>query len=558
MTSYTQVKCPGPVVYLDNNSTTLMCGDAIKTFESWMKCYNPATDSKIAKGAKQMIEKVKANILKINGATSDTHTIIFTSGASESNCFILRSVATAYYYKKQIIPHIISSSIEHHSIIECLRYLERMGKIEVTFVNPNMYGQIVPIDVIREIKSNTAMISIMYANNETGAISNIPLLGKLAHERRIPLHSDCVQIYGKYKIDIQKSNIDAISASCHKFYGPKGTGFLIINNNLISGYGLEAEINGSQQHGLRGGTENPPAIAATGSALAWNFTNRKSKNRKQLELRNYIISELKKSYSFGDYANYYNRGEILNVTGGRGKAGSIRDRTGTGTMDDPEDIDYVDDADSGSSDRGGEDSDDDTRESSTVGGSSRILSLTVVADEELFEESRKLISKPTFKPLELVILGPDKNKTNTYLFNTILLAVAKNEGPAFCNVAFKHALDKQGVVISIASACLTEFDDSSHVMTAIGAPKLIKEGVIRISMSDYTTKEEVNKFLGIFKNTLNKIVKDLGDVRPDPKRVSKGKRPQPRSDSRVPKSPTKSTKSPPQKTKTRSKVKSSK
>ena len=118
----------------------------------------------------------------------------------------------------------------------------------------------------------------MYANNEIPIINNIREIGEIAHRHSIPMHSDCVQIFGKYKIDIKNDNIDALSASAHKFYGPKGIGLLIINTQLIEGYKLTAEINGSQQNGLRGGTENVAGICSMLTALKNAFTKRKEKN----------------------------------------------------------------------------------------------------------------------------------------------------------------------------------------------------------------------------------------------------------------------------------------
>jgi len=118
------------------------------------------------------------------------------------------------------------------------------------------------------------------------------------------MHSDCVQIFGKYKINIKRDNIDALSASAHKFYGPKGVGLLIVANTLIDGYGLTGEINGSQQKGLRGGTENVAGIASMLVALKHSFTRRKDKNEKLYKMRLRVLERLAKHFEFNEFANY--------------------------------------------------------------------------------------------------------------------------------------------------------------------------------------------------------------------------------------------------------------
>jgi cysteine desulfurase len=297
-------------IYFDNNATTLVCDPSKKAYAEWLSCYNPSSDSKIAKPAKQMIEKVSDAILSHCGVSIATHTIVFTSGATESNCFIIRSCVKAFRKKlvekgSPLKPHVIVSATEHHSIIECVKDLEELGDIEVTYITPTVYGNILPEDVSKEIKpGQTCLISIMFANNEIPVINNVEEIGKIAHTNRVPIHSDCVQIFGKYKIDMIKNNLDVLSASAHKFYGPKGIGLLIINNKLIEGYGLTAEINGSQQYGLRGGTENIAGIASLWAALKWAFTNRKKKNMKLFALRESMIEKLHKYFKFGNLVEY--------------------------------------------------------------------------------------------------------------------------------------------------------------------------------------------------------------------------------------------------------------
>lgn len=430
----TKCKSKKGMVYLDNNSTTLMCPAAIKVQNQWAQCYNASSDSKISKPARQMIEKARDIILHRCKVSSATHTVVFTSGATESNCFIIRACVKAYKKKlaeknSYLRPHLILSAVEHHSSIECAKDLVECGDADVSYITPTIYGNILAEDVEEAIKPNTCLISIMYANNEIPVISNITEVGQVAHKHRIPLHSDCVQIFGKVSIDIVKDNIDALSASAHKFYGPKGVGLIILNNNLIEGYKLTAEINGSQQGGLRGGTENVSAIAAMLTAYQYAHTDRTKKNAKLFDLRNHLLDKLAKHYPFVDYEKFVYPDEYKN-------------------------------------EHKNEHDNDNT------------------VDEEPGETS----------PIEFVSLGPPRDAINFILPNTILLAICKDRGKPFCNVELKKYLDNNGYTISIGSACLTKSEKASHVLTAIGAPPVVKRGVIRISFSDQTTLCDVNGF----------------------------------------------------------------
>lgn len=425
--TFTKKACPSPI-YFDNNATTLICKTAAKVHTTWLTCYNPSSDSKIAQPAKAMLDKCTDMILAHCGVSTATHTVLFTSGGTESNCFIIKSCVKAYKKKllekgSELKPHVITSSTEHHSILACLHDLAEDQEIELSEISPTIYGNILPEDVESAIKPNTCLISIMFANNEVPIINNVGEIGALAHKHRIPIHSDCVQIFGKFKIDMMKHNIDALSASAHKFYGPKGMGILIINNNLIEGYGITAEIYGSQQHGLRGGTENIAGIASMCAALKAAFVSRKQKNTKLTKLRDLLLSKLEENHTFGKYIDYVNETEHPDI--------------------------------------------------------------------------------------ELVSLGPPNDKKAFILPNTILLAIAKNKGRPFCNVALKKALDSKKCVVSIGSACLTKSDKASHVLHAIGAPSVIKRGVIRISFGDNNTVEEVNKFAKILSDCIKKQCDDI-------------------------------------------------
>ena len=440
--SYGKKGCPNPT-YLDNNGTTLISASAQKIYNEWLRCYNASSDSKIAKPAKGIIERAADDILAHCGTSTANHTALFTSCGTESNCFIIRACVKSYRKKltergSPLLPHVISSSVEHHSILECLHDLKESGEAEVTLVDPTIYGNILAEDVEKEIKMNTCLITIMFANNEIPIINNIKEIGAMAHRHKVPMHSDCVQIFGKYKINMVDNNIDALSASAHKFYGPKGMGLLIINNSLIEGYKLTAEISGSQQHGLRGGTENVAGIASMLVALKTVFVNRKKKNEHLLALRNRLLDKLEKDFTFNTIENY---------------------------------VDF-------------EDSD----------------------ASEHASQSKKTVKKTD---IELVNLGPPRDKKGFILPNTVLLAICKNKGKPFCNVDLKHFLDSKNIVVGIGSTCMTNSDKASHVLYAIGATPVIRRGILRISFGDNNMVSDVDKLVAALKEGVAKQCVDL-------------------------------------------------
>lgn len=441
-------------IYFDNNGTTLICKQAERAYREWLRCYNPSTNSKAAKPVKQMLERAQDHILAHCSVNTATHTAIFTSGASESNCFIIRACVKAFKKKliergSELIPHLILSAMEHNASIGCAKDLLESGDVEVSYVQPTIYGNILPEDVEKEIKANTCLVSIQYANNEIPVINNIKEIAQVVHKHRVPLHSDAVQVFGKYKINIKNDGIDALSASAHKFYGPKGIGLLILSNDLIVGYGITGEVNGSQQGGLRGGTENVPAIASMMEAIKHAFTKRHAKNKKLYSLRERCLKKLGKNFKFANYESYlYNS---IDIKKEKLKEES-KEKRKSGDYNNNEDDDNA---------------------------------------------------------LELVSLGPPEDKKGFILPNTILLAICKNKGRPFCNVDLKKYLDKKGYIISIGSACNTTSKKSSHVMLSIGAPAVIRRGVIRISFGDTNTYAEVDSFTRVLRDGIQAQCKDI-------------------------------------------------
>jgi len=323
------------LTYLDNNSTTMMCKPAKDAVVKWLTARsNPSADSLLASKAKQLMIFAERYILahigeKAGGSGGNTgnkaaYSVIFTSGASESNSFILRSTVESFKRWKGVTPHIITSMIEHKSILDCCKYLEENGMATVSYVSPNVYGFILPSAVEKELNAqkNVALVSIMAANNEMGTINRYAEIGAVCHKHKVPFHTDAVQIFGKFRIAMKKENIDALSMSFHKLYGPMGVGLLIVKNEFLEGYKLNSQIFGSQQHALRGGTENIPLIAGSIAAMMDTFRDRAKKNAHMAALKSAFIKGLSKHVPCGDYMEYFK-------AAGSGDSGSNAYKDGT-------------------------------------------------------------------------------------------------------------------------------------------------------------------------------------------------------------------------------------
>lgn len=309
-TSRHRSKSRHKTIYLDNNSTTLICPPAKKIFNKYISGYNASSGNNFSVILQNKLNDSIDFILNHCNVNKNTHKVIFSSGSSESNAFAIRSVVKSFYKKTRKPCHVIASLYEHKSVLDCL---EDIIDLQVSYIKPNIDGTINISDIKKEIKDNTCLITIMASNNEIPVINDIYSISMLAKNHNIPFHSDCVQIFGKYHIDLQSIPIDIISVSSHKFYGPKGVGLTIIRNDCIDSLKLTAEINGSQQYHLRGGTIDMAACLSTVEAIKYTFKNRLKKNQHLLALRNYTLDKLSENFKFGsfkDYAEYSSEGGI--------------------------------------------------------------------------------------------------------------------------------------------------------------------------------------------------------------------------------------------------------
>lgn len=303
------------MIYLDNNATTLMNPETRKIILKWMNKGNPSSSYASAQSCRELMQKFREFIannckFKLNSnhvsknIASDEYRIIFTSCASESNCAMINSIVDNYTFLTKTIPHIIISSIEHKSIIICVEQLYKYGRIDLTLINPDVLGFIHSDQIKKAVKQNTALICIMHANNETGCINNIKQIGLMAHEYKIPFFTDAVQTFGKFLLNPIENNVDAFSASFHKLHGPTGVGILVIKEQLIHARGLCSFICGNQNDGLRGGTENIPAIAGAFCGMEYNLNSRFNKNKKLLFLKKKLIHNLSINIPCKTYRKY--------------------------------------------------------------------------------------------------------------------------------------------------------------------------------------------------------------------------------------------------------------
>lgn len=273
------------MIYLDNAATTKVNK---KVLESMMPYFseiycNPSAAYSFATKGRIAIEEARNHAAKLIGA-SDME-IYFTSGGSESDNWAIKAVAESFSDKGK---HIITTKIEHHAVLHTCEYLERHG-FDITYLNVDSDGKVRLDEFKKSIREDTILISVMTANNEIGTIQPVAEIGKIAHEKGILFHTDAVQAYGHIPINVDEMNIDLLSASGHKFNGPKGVGIMYIRK----GVKIRSFIHGgSQERGRRAGTYNVPGIAGLGTAAKLAMENMAKRAEKEKELRDYFIDRI--------------------------------------------------------------------------------------------------------------------------------------------------------------------------------------------------------------------------------------------------------------------------
>lgn len=273
-------------VYFDNSATTKLDKEVLKEMMPYLEGNygNPSSIYRIGRENKKAIEDAREKVAKVFGC--DTNEIYFTAGGSESDNTIIRGIAYAYKSKGN---HIITSKIEHPAVLDTCKQLEKEG-FEVSYIGVDENGILNLEELKNAIRPTTTLISIMFANNEIGTIEPIEEIGKIAKEHNVFFHTDAVQAVGNVRIDVRALNIDALSLSGHKFYGPKGIGALYVRK----GVKFDKFINGGhQERNKRAGTENVPGIVGLGKAIELAYKDLDEHNKKIKELRDYYVEQVK-------------------------------------------------------------------------------------------------------------------------------------------------------------------------------------------------------------------------------------------------------------------------
>jgi cysteine desulfurase len=279
---------PNGIVYLDHAATTAVDPRVVEAMlPYWTEHYgNASSIYSLGREARKAMEGARRQVADVLGCQPKE--IIFTGCGSESDNLALRGVALARRAQKKC-NHILTSAIEHHAVLHTCEQLEKYFGFEVTYLPVDEYGQVAPEDVARAIRDDTALISIMYANNEVGAVQPIAEIGQIARQRHIPFHTDAVQAGGSLNLNVDSLNVDLLSLSAHKLYGPKGIGALYVRKGTLL---LPTQTGGGHEGNRRAGTENVAYIVGLATALTLAHENVASENARLTRLRDRLIGEI--------------------------------------------------------------------------------------------------------------------------------------------------------------------------------------------------------------------------------------------------------------------------
>lgn len=275
-------------IYADNAATTMLSSEVLEDMMPYLtEVYgNPSSMYSVGAEAKKAVELARQDVAKAINAQA--REIFFTSGGSESDNWAIKGVARAL--KKKGKNHIITSAFEHHAVLHTCQALEKEG-FEVTLLDVHSDGLVRPEELEAAIKDTTAIVSIMYANNEIGTIQPIAEIGAICRKHGVIFHTDAVQAMGNVHIDVQEQYIDLLSMTAHKLHGPKGCGALYIRK------GIRPQIlidGGAQERGMRAGTENVAGIVGLASAVKRAVATIDERSEKLTKMRNKLIDSLSK------------------------------------------------------------------------------------------------------------------------------------------------------------------------------------------------------------------------------------------------------------------------
>jgi cysteine desulfurase len=282
-------------IYMDNHATTPMDPRVLEAMLPYFGTkFGNAASRNHAFGweAEKAVDRAREQVAKLIGATAKE--IIFTSGATESNNLAIKGIAEMYRERGN---HIITQVTEHKAVLDTCKKLEKHG-FRVTYLPVGADGLIDMEDLKRAMDDQTILVSIMYANNEIGVIQPIAEIGKLCHEKGVLFHTDAVQAVGKIPVDVIKDNIDVLSLSGHKIYGPKGVGALYVRRRNPRVQITEQINGGGHERGMRSGTLNVPGIVGLGAACEICMNEMESESKRETELREYLKAKLEKALDY--------------------------------------------------------------------------------------------------------------------------------------------------------------------------------------------------------------------------------------------------------------------
>lgn len=280
------------LIYLDNAATTALKPEVFEAMKPYfLENYsNPSSVYSFAGQAKKAVEDAREQIAEAVHA-KEASEIYFTGGGSEADNWAIKAVAEKYKDKGR---HVITTKIEHHAVLHTTGWLEKNG-YEVTYLDVDEDGLISLTELEQAIRPDTILITIMFANNEIGTIEPIKEIGAIAKKHGIVFHTDAVQAVGHIPVDVQEMNIDMLSASGHKFHGPKGVGFLYIRNGVKIGAFIHG---GAQERSRRAGTHNVPGIVGMGEALRLAIQDMDQNAAVQTKVRDYLIDRIEKEIPY--------------------------------------------------------------------------------------------------------------------------------------------------------------------------------------------------------------------------------------------------------------------
>ncbi len=275
--------------YFDYNATTPVSDKAAEAMKSTINLFaNPSSSNRYSTANKALLNSSRETVARL--LATEAKKVFFTSGGSEANNWAIKSTLLQYI---KTPGHIITTAIEHPSVLNTVKHCAEQFGFEITFVSPQANGAVAVEDILSAIRQDTQLISMMYANNETGVLQPVEAIAQISRKKNIKFHVDGVQVVGKRKIDVEKIGVDFLSFSGHKFYGPKGIGGLYVRDTknmfpLIHG--------GGQEMAMRSGTENLVAIAGLAKAAEEAYANIDQWDVYYWECKQYLMKLLNKSH----------------------------------------------------------------------------------------------------------------------------------------------------------------------------------------------------------------------------------------------------------------------